>query len=135
MSDAVCSELLGAAAEGPRASDKFAAVAAAVVAGLAGSVGAAEVAANFISRLGSRAEEAVEAGDSLRCVACRAPLGSLGLEYGWRMWAEWCVGPASSPVSSFQAHANPWECLPAALQLSQPGHGGSTAVPGWRHAG
>lgn len=50
MSDAVCGELIAAAAEGPRASDRFAAVTGAAVAGLAGSVRAAEVLANFLSR-------------------------------------------------------------------------------------
>lgn len=50
VSDAVCGELIAAAAEGPRASDRFAAVTAAAVAGLAGSVRAAEVLANFLSR-------------------------------------------------------------------------------------
>lgn len=50
VSDAVCAELIAAAAEGPRASDRFAAVTAASVAGLAGSVRSAELVANFIDR-------------------------------------------------------------------------------------
>lgn len=50
MSDTVCAELIAAAAEGPRASDRFAAVTATAVAGLAGTVKAAEVVANFIDR-------------------------------------------------------------------------------------
>lgn len=53
VSDAFCSELIAAAAEGPRASDRFAAVTAAAVAGLAGSVQAAEVVANFLDRCDS----------------------------------------------------------------------------------
>lgn len=51
VSDAVCAELIAAAAEGPRASDRFAAVTATAVAGLAGSVRSAEIVANFIDRL------------------------------------------------------------------------------------
>ena len=50
MSDTVCEELVAAAAEGPRASDRFAAVTAGAVAGLAGSVHAAEIVANFLDR-------------------------------------------------------------------------------------
>ncbi len=50
VSDAVCGELIAAAAEGPRASDRFAAVSSAAVAGLAGSVRSAEVVANFVDR-------------------------------------------------------------------------------------
>ncbi|KAL4421444.1 hypothetical protein ABPG75_010735 [Micractinium tetrahymenae] len=67
VSDAVCAELIAAAAEGPRASDRFAAVTAAAVAGLAGSVRAAEVLANFLSRLGARLEAAAGGGDTLCC--------------------------------------------------------------------
>eukprot|EP00887_Chlorella_sp_A99_P005712 scaffold1.g5712.t1 len=66
VSDAVCAELLAAAAEGPRASEAFAAVAAAAVGGLAAAVGAPEVVANFVDRMGARIEAAVAAGDSLR---------------------------------------------------------------------
>ena len=52
VSDTVCAELIAAAADGPRASDRFAAVTATAVAGLAGSVRAAEVVANFLDRCG-----------------------------------------------------------------------------------
>ncbi|KAI7835645.1 hypothetical protein COHA_010459 [Chlorella ohadii] len=67
VSDAVCAELIAAAAEGPRASDRFAAVTATAVAGLAGSVRTAEIVANFLDRLGARLEAAVAAGDGLAC--------------------------------------------------------------------
>lgn len=50
VSDAVCAELIAAAAEGPRASDRYAAVTATAVAGLAGSVRSAEIVANFLDR-------------------------------------------------------------------------------------
>ena len=55
VSDSVCAELISAAADGPRASDRFAAASATAVAGLAGSVRAAEVVANFLDREGGRA--------------------------------------------------------------------------------
>ncbi|CAL8471329.1 g10871 [Coccomyxa elongata] len=58
-------ELLQAVAEGPRATDRFAAVTAAFMAGLAGSTHAAEVAAHFLAALASRMEAAVQAEDSL----------------------------------------------------------------------
>ncbi|BDA46714.1 Suppressor of glycerol defect protein 1 [Coccomyxa sp. Obi] len=58
-------ELLQAVAEGPRATDRFAAVTAAFMAGLAGSTRAAEVAAYFLAALASRMEAAVQAEDSL----------------------------------------------------------------------
>ncbi len=50
LSDVVCAELVHAAAWGPRASDKFTAVAAACVCALAGSCKATEILANFLSR-------------------------------------------------------------------------------------
>lgn len=52
VSHAVCGELIAAAADGPRASDRFAAVTATAVAGLAGSVRSAEIVANFTDRWG-----------------------------------------------------------------------------------
>jgi hypothetical protein len=57
VSDTVCGELIAAAADGPRASARFAAVSAAAVAGLAGSVRSAEVTANFLDRYGAKAKE------------------------------------------------------------------------------
>ncbi|PSC75596.1 nucleolar MIF4G domain-containing 1 [Micractinium conductrix] len=67
VSDTVCEELVAAAAEGPRASDRFAAVTAGAVAGLAGSVHAAEIVANFLDRLAGRLDAAAASGDSLCC--------------------------------------------------------------------
>ncbi|EIE19666.1 MIF4G-domain-containing protein [Coccomyxa subellipsoidea C-169] len=58
-------ELLQAVAEGPRATDRFAAVTAAFMAGLAGTARAAEVAAHFLGALAARMEAAVQAEDSL----------------------------------------------------------------------
>ncbi|GAB4822711.1 hypothetical protein N2152v2_009757 [Parachlorella kessleri] len=65
VSDAVCAELLAAAAEGPRASDRFAAVTAAAVAGLAAAAHNSEIVANFLDRLAARLEAASAEGDSL----------------------------------------------------------------------
>ena len=47
-------------AEGPRATDRFAAVTAAFMAGLAGRARAAEVAAHFLAALAARMEAAVQ---------------------------------------------------------------------------
>ena len=52
-------------AEGPRATDRFAAVTAAFMAGLAGSTHAAEVAAHFLAALASRMETAVQVRHAL----------------------------------------------------------------------
>lgn len=52
-----------AVAEGPRATDRFAAVTAAFVAGLAGTARAAEVPANFLAALASRMEAAIKVSD------------------------------------------------------------------------
>lgn len=47
-------------AEGPRATDRFAAVTAAFMAGMAGTARAAEVAAHFLAALALRMEAAVQ---------------------------------------------------------------------------
>ncbi|KAL6778048.1 NOM1 [Auxenochlorella protothecoides x Auxenochlorella symbiontica] len=66
VTDAVVHELTAAAAEGPRASEAFAAVAAAAVAGLAASVRSAGVIAAFLSALGARLEASLrDDGDAL----------------------------------------------------------------------
>jgi hypothetical protein len=52
--------VLQAVADGPRATDRFAAVTAAFVAGLAGSARAPEIAAQFLDALASRMEASVE---------------------------------------------------------------------------
>lgn len=71
VSDAACGELLAAAAEGPRASDRFAAVAAAALAGLAASAGSAEIIANFLDRW-----EGLEAGGRQKGRLCTVQAGS-----------------------------------------------------------
>ncbi|KAK9827685.1 hypothetical protein WJX81_008109 [Elliptochloris bilobata] len=65
VSAAVASELLQAVAEGPRATERFAAVAAALVAGLAALTQDAGVGARFTAQLAKRLEAAVAEGDSL----------------------------------------------------------------------
>ncbi len=57
--------MLQAVAEGPRATERFAATAAALVAGLAGLTKDAGVGARFAAELAQRLEAAVAAGDSL----------------------------------------------------------------------
>ena len=54
MADIVCGELVAAAAEGPRATERFAAVTAAAVAGLAGATSSASLLAEFLDRCGLR---------------------------------------------------------------------------------
>ena len=54
--------LIQAVAGGPRATDRFAAVTAAFVSGLAGTTRAVEVAAFFLDSAASRLEEAVKVG-------------------------------------------------------------------------
>ena len=56
-----------AAAEGPRASERFAAVVAAFVAGLTGTSDAAGIGANFTAALAARLEEASLQEQSLPC--------------------------------------------------------------------
>ena len=55
------------AAEGPRASDRFAAVAAAFVSSLSGRAGAPDIGANFAAALAARLEAAYAREDSLSC--------------------------------------------------------------------
>lgn len=56
-----------AAAEGPRATDRFAAVTAAFVSSLAGRADAADIGANFAASLAERLEAACVAADSPAC--------------------------------------------------------------------
>lgn len=56
-----------AAAEGPRASERFAAVVAAFVAGLTGTSDAAGIGANFVAALAHRLEIGSKEGQSLTC--------------------------------------------------------------------
>lgn len=65
LSDAVCSELVSATAEGPRASDRFAAVASACIAGLAGTIHSSEIIANFLARVSDALERGYSTKDSL----------------------------------------------------------------------
>ncbi|GBF89357.1 hypothetical protein Rsub_02235 [Raphidocelis subcapitata] len=64
---AVAERLVGAAEEGPRASEQFAAVAAAFIAGLAATARAQDVAALFLERLAAALERAYAAGDGQGC--------------------------------------------------------------------
>jgi nucleolar MIF4G domain-containing protein 1 len=61
VSEQVCIEMLAATAEGPRATERFAAVAAASVAGLAAVSKTQEILANFLSRVAIRLETAAAA--------------------------------------------------------------------------
>jgi nucleolar MIF4G domain-containing protein 1 len=61
VSDQVCIEMLAATAEGPRATERFAAVAAASMAGLAAVSKTQEILANFLSRVAIRLETAAAA--------------------------------------------------------------------------
>ena len=63
----VANELLASVAEGPRATERFAAATAACIAGLASSVRASDVIAVFLDALGARLEEAIRSEESLSC--------------------------------------------------------------------
>ncbi|CAG9459980.1 unnamed protein product [Pedinophyceae sp. YPF-701] len=65
VSRLVGEELVAAVSEGPRATDQFAATAAAFVAGFAAMAQSQEVAASFMARVARRLEEAVAEGDEL----------------------------------------------------------------------
>ncbi|KXZ45420.1 hypothetical protein GPECTOR_55g326 [Gonium pectorale] len=65
VSEAVAAQILGAAETGPRASEQFAAVAAAFVTAVAALAEAADLAAAFLAQLAERLEAARGAGDSL----------------------------------------------------------------------
>ncbi|EFJ47843.1 hypothetical protein VOLCADRAFT_91452 [Volvox carteri f. nagariensis] len=65
VSEAVAAQILGAAESGPRASEQFAAVAAAFVAAIAAQTEAQDLAAGFLAALAERLEGARGSGDSL----------------------------------------------------------------------
>ncbi|KAG2436983.1 hypothetical protein HYH02_011415 [Chlamydomonas schloesseri] len=65
VAEAVAAQILGAAESGPRASEQFAAVAAAFVAAVAAQAGAEDLAAGFMAGLAERLEAARQGGDSL----------------------------------------------------------------------
>ncbi|GLC58960.1 hypothetical protein PLESTB_001421700 [Pleodorina starrii] len=65
VSEAVAAQILGAAESGPRASDQFAAVAAAFVSAVAAQADAQDLAAAFLAALAERLEAARNSGDSL----------------------------------------------------------------------
>lgn len=67
VTQAIFDELLSAAAEGPRATDAFAAVAAACVAGVGALANTQEVGARFMAALATRLEGARGRGDGLAC--------------------------------------------------------------------
>ncbi|KAK9823765.1 hypothetical protein WJX72_005349 [[Myrmecia] bisecta] len=79
VTNAVTQELLQAAAEGPRASDRFAAVVAAFVAGLAACAAAAEIGAAFVAAAAQRLEDARGSGNSLACTNLMAVAAQLYL--------------------------------------------------------
>ena len=56
-----------AAGDGPRATDRFSAVAAAFISGVAARAGAAEIGARFLAQLAERMEHAYEEGYPLAC--------------------------------------------------------------------
>ena len=66
-----------AVAEGPRASDRFAAIGAACIAGLAATAGASDVAANFLAAVATRLEQAAITEDSLACINLTAVVAHL----------------------------------------------------------
>jgi nucleolar MIF4G domain-containing protein 1 len=65
VSDTVISQILGAASTGPRATEQFAAVAAAFIALLAASVDAPDLAARWLEGLAFRLDDARSSGDSI----------------------------------------------------------------------
>ncbi|GLI60135.1 hypothetical protein VaNZ11_002206 [Volvox africanus] len=65
VSEAVAMQILGAAESGPRASEQFAAVAAAFVTAVAAQAEAQDLAAGFLAELAQRMEAARSSGDSL----------------------------------------------------------------------
>ena len=65
VSKTIASELLSAVAEGPRATEQFAAVTASSIAGIAISAKAADVTAVFLDALASKLDEAVNSGNNL----------------------------------------------------------------------
>ncbi len=69
--------MLQAAAEGPRASERFAAVVAAFISGLTGTSDAQGIGANFTAALAARLEEASEHNQSLTCANLASVLAHL----------------------------------------------------------
>ena len=63
VSDAVCDEFLSTAAEGPRATKRFAGIVAATIAGIAAASRAQELIANFLNKLAVRLESATQCDD------------------------------------------------------------------------
>ncbi|DBA70559.1 TPA: hypothetical protein ACH3X2_011953 [Trebouxia sp. C0005] len=77
IADAVTAELLQAAAEGPRASERFAAVVAAFMSGLTGTSDAQGIGANFTSALAARLDKASQQDQSLTCANLASVLAHL----------------------------------------------------------
>ncbi|KAL3133156.1 hypothetical protein ABBQ38_007050 [Trebouxia sp. C0009 RCD-2024] len=77
IAEAVTAELLQAAAEGPRASQRFAAVVAAFISGLTGTSDAAGIGANFTAALAGRLENASLQDESLACANLATVLAHL----------------------------------------------------------
>ena len=79
VSRSLSHELISASSEGPRASERFAVVAAACVASLGGLTESSEVVATFLSNLGRELEQALDEDDSLACTNLVRLLGCLYL--------------------------------------------------------
>lgn len=79
VSRSLSHELISASSEGPRASERFAIVAAACIASVGGLTGSSEVVATFLSDLGRNLENALREGDSLACTNLVRLIGFLYL--------------------------------------------------------
>ena len=79
VSTALSGELITSSTEGPRASERFAIVAAACIASLASTSESSEVIATFLSSLGRQLEASLRAHDSLACANLVRLLGCLYL--------------------------------------------------------
>lgn len=106
----MASELVAAAAEGPRASERFAVVAAALVAGLAGAAGAAEPVANFLARTAAALERAMTVhedslarGNLVLVVAHLYLAGALKADLVYDLLAAWRARFSDADVAAMAA--------------------------------
>lgn len=79
VSQSLSHELISASCEGPRASERFAIVAAACIASVGGLTGSSEIVATFLAKLGMNLEKSLQEKDSLACANLVRLLGCMYL--------------------------------------------------------
>lgn len=108
MSGAVAAELVSAAAHGPRASERFSAVAAAAVSGLAGMARASDVIASFLAQLASSLEaslseptaDSLATGNLIQVISHLLLSGAIKAEIVYSLLDKLCVRFSEADVAA-----------------------------------